>query len=264
MRHKINEGLIKKASGVLAFVLLLSVFFIVSCAKKQTVRTTEIGPYSGPVNIEILKKNIGFGNISSIRSLVDVRVFKKGKSAGSFNGAFAYKAPGSMRISLFGPFGLTLLDVLITKDVLQAYLPPKNILYEWESPDISLNSLADDRSVYKMKDENNEYVLFATKEKDSDSEVRARYIFDKTYILNRYIIFYKDGDEFIRIDFDDFKGSVPGRTRIASGNKSALEISLNNPDFDTEVPAEYFSPVEHGDKKVLPLQDILNRFDSIR
>jgi len=43
-----------------------------------------------------------------------------------------------------------------------------------------------------------------------------------------------------------------------------MEISMNDPEFDAEIPDEYFNQVDKGDKKVFPLQNILNRFDSIR
>lgn len=244
---------------VTVLLVIILLVFTASCASKQSIRATEIEPYTGPVNTEVLKKHIGFGNISSIKSLVDVGILKKGEPVGSFSGALAYRSPGDLRISIFGPFGIIMADVLMSRDIFQIYFAPKNILYEWESPDISLNSLADDRFVYRMGEENNEYVLFAAREKDSDSEVSARYVFDKTYILNRYIIFYKDGEEFVRIDFNDFKGSVPERTRISLSNRSALEISLSDPDFSADIPAEYYKPVEHGDRKVLPLQDIFKK-----
>lgn len=264
MRQKYNKVLLEKASGVLTFVLLFSIFFTASCAKKQTIRATEIEPYEGPINTEVLKKHIGFGNIKSIKSLVDVTVFRKGESAGSFNGAFAYKLPGSMKVSLFGTFGLTIMEVLLSRDILQAYIPSQNILYEWQSPGISFSSFTDDEFEYRMEEKNNRYVLQAIREKNSVLAVEAEYIFDKTYVLNRSIIFYKYGEEIIRIDFEDFKGRVPDRTRMLFSNGSAMEISMKDPEFGADIPDKYFNPVEYGDKKVLPLQDMLNRFDSIR
>lgn len=241
--------------------LILFCLLIFSCAKKQTIRQYDLEPYTGPVTIKILKQAVGFRNSTSIKSLVDIKVFKNGEPAGDLSGVFAYKSPGHMRISLFGPFGMTLMEILITKGIFQTYIPPKNIIYEWRSPEVSFNAILDDRFRYIMEEQGDMFVLYAYKSDNSNSELAAVYFFDRTYLVNRTIIFYKNNSEILKVNFDSFDSRIPEKIRISFRNGSALEIFLQEPEFDVNIPGEYFSPVAHGDKNVMPLQDVLKRFD---
>ena len=129
----------KTARFVIA-ALCLSLF---SCAGKAVLKRAEVQPYTGPVTIEILKESVGFGKVRSIKALAGVLITKQGAPAGSLNGVFGYKAPGKMRIDLFGPFGLTVTQVLISAELFQLSVPPKNVLYEWNAPGVTFASLQD-------------------------------------------------------------------------------------------------------------------------
>jgi hypothetical protein len=237
-------------------------FFIFSCAKEEAIRRVVLEPYTGAVTIEALKQSIGFENVGSMTSLADVKIFKDGVPAGSFNGVFAFKLPGRLRLNLFGTFGLTVMELLISGDLLQTYFPPKNIIYEWKSHHISFNALRDDRFIYRMEEQGDMFVLSAYTFDNNRLELIAEYIFDRKYLLNRSMIFYKAGSEIIRIDFTGFNGKIPEQTRISFRNDSAMEISFNEPEFDSDIPDAFFRVVEHGDKEVLPFQNILRYFNS--
>ena len=136
-----------KTALLVMTVLCLSLF---SCAPKEALRRAEPAPYEGTVTVEALKQSVGFGNVRSIKALADVTVYKQGKNEGSMNGVFAYMAPRKMRIDLFGPFGLTVTEVLISGDLLQVSVPQKNILYEWNDPEVSFTGLMKDGFRYEM------------------------------------------------------------------------------------------------------------------
>jgi len=232
-----------------------------SCAPKELVRQPELEPYSGPVTVEVLKKSIGFRDTKTIKALTDVRILKKGEPAGSFSGVFGYQAPDSLKTSVFGPFGITIMEFLFARDLLQVYLPSKDILYEMNSPDISFSSLTNGRFRFTMQEEGDSYVLLAYESADIAAEPAMKYLFDKTYLLNRRIVVYKEGEEIITINFDGFNGKVPEKTALSFGNSTEMNITLQEPEYDTDIPSEYFKEIEHTDKKVLPFQDLLKRFD---
>lgn len=236
------------------FVISMSMF---SCAPKEVLRRPGPGPYEGIVTIEALKQSVGFGNVKSIKALAKVTVYKQGSNEGSMNGVVGYKSPRQMRIDLFGPFGLTVTELLISGDLLQILVPQKNILYEWNSPEISFTGLMQGAFRYEMAEEGDMHVLFAYLADGENSEVAAKYYFDRTYLLNRAISLYKDGPEVIKAEFDDFNGRVPERIKITLSSGLAVNIALQEAEFDSDIPDEYFKTIEHGDKQIKPFEELL-------
>jgi hypothetical protein len=239
---------------------LFVIILLSSCAPKEVVRQPELEPYSGPVTVEVLKNSIGFRDTKTIKALTDVRIFKKGEPAGSFSGVFGYQAPDALKTSFFGPFGITIMEFLISRDMLQVYIPPKNILYEMRSPEISFSSLMNGKFRYTMQEEGDSYVLVAYDAAEIAAMPVLKYFFDRIYLLNRRIIIYREGEEVITIDFDGFNGKVPEKTKLSFGKSTEVRITLQEPEYDTDIPSGYFKEIEHTDKKVLPFQDLLKRF----
>jgi hypothetical protein len=210
------------------------------------------------VTVEALKQSVGFGNVRSIKALAGVTVYKQGKNEGSMNGVFAYKAPRKMRIDLFGPFGLTVTEVLISGDLFQLSVPQKNILYEWYAPEVSFTGLMKDGFRYEMEEEGAMHVLFAYSADGQNNDVAAKYYFDRTYLLNRAMIFYKDGSEIMKTEFGDFNGRVPEKIKIMLSNGLVMDIALQESEFDSDISDEYFKTIEHGDKQIKSFQELLN------
>jgi hypothetical protein len=246
--------------GAMIFVVLL----LSSCAKREMVRLPEVMPHTGPVTIEILEKSIGFRDVKTIKAFCEATVFRDGKPADTFNGVFGFKAPGSVKTSLFGPFGVTVMDILISSEIFQIYVPQKSTLYEWRSPEVSLTSLPEGRFFFVMQEEGDSYALYAYNALDRAAGPLVKYLFDGDYLLNREIIFFRDAAEMVRIEFSSFNGTVPEKTRMTFLNGTGIEISLTEPEFDTEIPDDYFREVGHEGKQVLPFQELLKRFDLSR
>lgn len=250
-----------KKTFLVVLVLSMALF---SCAKKEVLRRTEMEPYQGTVTVEALKQSIGLTDVRSLKALIEVGITKQGENKGSMNGIFAYKAPGNMRITLFGPFGLTITEIVMSEELLQLFVPSKNILYEWNSPGVGFSGLMNNRFRYEMVTEADGYVLLAYKSDEPNSAVAAKYFFDRTYLLNRKICFYKDGSEFIKAEFSDFNGRVPERTRLTFSNGLTLEIALQEPELDADIPAEYFKVIEHGGKRIKSFGEIFRDFAPVR
>lgn len=249
---------------LLGLSVCLVAFLGTACAPKEVVRRAEIGPYEGPVTVEILKGSVGFGEVKSIKALADVTISKRGETQGSLNGVLGYKAPGKMRINLFGPFGLTVTEILMTEALLQLYVPPRNTLYEWKSPEVTFTGLRNSGFRYEIGEEGDMYILRAYKSDALSTDVAAKYFFDRTYLLNRSIRFYKDGTEVLRAEFNDFNNRIPERTKVSFSNGLLMEISMEEPEFDADIPDEYFKVIEHGDKQIKPFQEVFKRFAPIR
>ena len=251
-------------SGMILFGACLVVLLGSSCAKREVVRQPELEPYTGPVTVEVLKKSIGFRDIKTIKALTAAEIYKNGEPVGSFSGVFGYQAPDSLRTSFFGPFGLTVMEVLITRELLQVSLPSKNILYQMQSPGISFSSLANGRVRYEMQEEDDLYALYAYNGTDRTAGLVIKHLFDRTYLLNRRIIVYQDGREAVMIGFDRFNGKVPEKMKVSFNNGMDMEMELREAEYDTDIPEAYFNEIEQQDKKILPLQELLRRFEPLR
>lgn len=244
--------------------LVLCLFLLLSCAKREVVRGHEPEPFAGPVTVETLKSAIGFGAVKSLKSLVEVEMYRHGERTGGASGVLGYVAPGRMRLNLFGPFGLTVTDFLMADGLLQLYFPTKNTLYEGASPLRSFNDLLDDRSTYSIEEDGELLILASARRTSEEGDLVTRYYFDRTYLLNRAVHLSRDDEEVMAMDLADFNGRVPQRAKVVLKNGTVIDIALRDPEFDTDVPAEYFKHIEHGDKKVLPLQKFLRRLEPKR
>jgi len=252
------------SASLLVIVVIASLLTLTSCGSRELVRQPELEPYTGPVTVEVLRKSIGFRDTKTVKALTDVRIIRNNEPAGSFSGVFGYQAPNSLKTSLFGPFGITMMEFLIAKDMIQVYLPSRNILYEMISPEISFSSLMNGKFRYTMQEDGDFYVLLAFDSPEVAAAPVMKYFFDSTYLLNRRIIVYKEGEEVITIDFDGFNVRMPEKTRLSFGNSTEMHITLQEQEYNTDIPPGYFKNIEHNDKKVLPFQDLLKRFDPER
>jgi hypothetical protein len=248
-----------------ALVVLVSLCLgLFSCAHKEVLKRPPLAPYEGPVTVGILRQSVGFGDIRSIKALDEVNISKKGKAEGSLNGVFAYKAPGRMRIDLFGPFGLTAAEILVSDELIQISVPSKNLLYEWNSPEIRFSGLSDSRFSYEMEEEADGYVLLASAPEATAAHGTVKYFFDRTYLLNRAIRFYRDGSEALRAEFSSFNGRVPEEMRLVFADGLVLDIALREAEYDTDIADEYFRRIEHGDKRIKSFREIFLYFPPLR
>lgn len=249
-------GQLPHTMGVLLCVCVLAY----SCAGRETVRRISPEPFRGQITVETLKKAIIFENYHDISSRADVKVYKQGEPAGSFSGVFAYKMPENLRLSLFGPLGLTVMDFLVTGNVFQVFLPSKNIIYEWVPPEIFLDVPFDDRFRFEMHERQDMVVLYAYQKKPAHHDLIALYIFDRTYLLNRAVSLYEDDTEIMHIEFSDFNGKIPESIKIAFMTSARMELYLEDITLDSEISDAYFRPFDRKGRKILPFKDVLMHF----
>ncbi len=264
MKKFLIDRILPSVPHAALFVIILLSPFLFSCAKKEVFRRAEVELHKGPVTVEMLRESAGFGKEKSIKALAKVVISKHGQPEGSLNGALGYKAPGKMRINLFGPFGLAVTEILITDALFQLYAPLKNVLYEWKSPEVTFTGLMNNGHGYEIAEDGDMYVLSVYGYNAPGADVAVKYFFDRSRLLNRSMSFYKDGTEVLKAEFDDFNGRIPERIKMSFSGGLVLDISMEEPEFDSDIPDEYFKPIEHGGKHIKSFQEVFKRFAPMR
>lgn len=238
---------------IILFLCLLSF----SCTKKQIVKSIE-KPLEKTITVETLRDSIVFKEIKTLKSEVTVRAFKGEEITGRFNGVFVYMEPDSVNIRLFGPMGLNMTEVTITKGLFQVYIPYRNILFESRGIGTtwSFNNLLEVDFIYSLEEAEDKYILYVFKPHGNVAEIISKYAFKKHTLLNTSISFYDRGKQFMEIAFEDFSERIPRTMKIFFYHGFGMEITMKNPSLNTEIPEDYFKPISHNGKNVKPIQDL--------
>jgi hypothetical protein len=225
-----------------------------SCAKEHAVGP--IGPelpFRGPVTIQALRDNLLFNTVSAIRSEVRARVFKDNKNLGRFSGVILFRSPGHMRLRIFDLFGSTVMDMVSDPELMQISIPAKGLLYEGETSMFG----APPKAKYSMENGEDHHVLYAFKNSDSGIERLGKYSFDPLTLRNTGMTSYLNGMEFMTAGFDRFSGPVPMFISISFFNGFVIEMTLDEPELNGDIPDGNFSPVPAHGNSLLPLESLL-------
>lgn len=206
--------------------------------------------FKGPVTMDTLRDSLAFRNIGSLKSEVSVKVTRGGERLGTFKGIFAYRSPGSMRLRLLSPMGVTAVEVLMSGDLLQLHMTPKKILYEGDAPDIAMPREA----FYGMEVERESYILYAFKPRKGVMELTGKYSFHPLTLKNTGITLYTGGSRFVGIMLGDYSGELPMYMRLSFFNGYVMELTFKAPEVGADVPEKYFAPINGSGKTVLPLR----------
>jgi len=238
-----------------AFIIGFILLGVFSCAKRPALVPGDVLPPVSPgsVTVDMLKDSIAFKGMRSLKSEVSVRVTREGEGLGSYMGIFAYRAPGLMRLRLLSPLGITAMDVMVNDGMAQLYVPREKTIYEGRLP-----SLGPPRNaLFGMEFERDAYVLYAFKPGMEAMEIAGKYSFDPSTLQNTGVSLYSGGSRFIGAVLGEYEGNLPRYMRLSLDNDFVMEIAFKNPEAGAEVPEKYFSPIEAGDKRVLPLSRLL-------
>lgn len=230
--------------------------FLLSCAIVPEVRPPEAlkPPAAGKVSAETLRGSHVFRGIQTMKSEVNVRVYREGEKMGAFKGVFAYMSPDSIRLRLFGPVGFEAVEMLAGDGLMQLYLPNKKTLYEGRSLPLAVPQ----GMLYSVEEEGEGYVLYALRPSGDSLELVGKYSFDSS-LRNTGITIYRDRRKFIDIIFGDFSNAVPGFMSVSFSDRYVIEMAFVKPGVNTKIPPEYFRPLGHEGKAVEPIGNILTR-----
>jgi hypothetical protein len=244
-RRGMRKPIVLLIQGVILALLLGS------CAKRQVVVPSPvIEEYRGPVNVEVLKESAAFRGITSVRSTVRVKALNFGEKMGTFKGIFVFQSPDKVRLRLLSPVGLTAMDVVMGQGGMELFLSNKKTIYTGDS--FSFGMYAD--AFYGLEERRDSYVLYAFRPREGIMEIAGKYSYDKSTLRNTGITAYRQGMETLGILLADYQGSLPFFVRFAFFNGLVLEMTLEDPELDIEVPERFFQPIEREGKKILPIE----------
>lgn len=238
--------------------ILILVLVVISCVKTPAVKQTEIKKITGPVTIELLKDSRVFKNITSVKSVVSVKVLHGDDSKGEFNGIFVYKTPDKTNIRIFGPMGLNAMQMNIAGTSLQIYIPPKNLIYEGTLP-FAIGDLSEPEYKYSFEELKEKYILYVLKNSGSSLELAGKYNFEKDTLFNTSTYFYSNGKQMMEITCNDFVDGVPKFIKMAFSNGFAMELTMKEPYLNTNIPDDYFEPVDKAEKQIKNILEFVDK-----
>lgn len=255
MKELICRYIQRLRPGLILFALLAGPG-LSACSLSQTaVRADDyLPPYEGQITADVLGAHTFMNIVNSVRSEVKGAVSDSdGGRSGSFSGVFAFRSPSALRIRLFGPFGATVLDMVSAGGVFQVHNPGAHRLYE--GPQLFDDAPSDIPPYIKHYDGLIYLVRYAP-DIEGDPAPRDVFVFDERTLRNTGILLYRDGEPFIEMVFGEFTGRVPGRVRLAIARGPVIEMQMQSPELNAEIPDRVFRPVSHEGNEVLPLSAI--------
>jgi hypothetical protein len=254
------------------FVNLLILLLILSaCARKEAVRQPQLFLPAEKVTIQELVNKIAFLEITTIKSEIKVKIIRNEEPIGSFSGILIYSHPDRLNIRVYGPIGLTFMEVLFVRGTLQVFIPPKDILYSGAVP---FDSLLPDRSELMnskriIEETEDLYILYILGNEDFENELekegeggfdltlKAKYFFQKTDLLLDTIEIYRDKKKQVKIDIYRNEGSIPVDIGIHVRN-TVFRLEFKDIIINEQIKDDYFKPLKAS--KTFPLSSFIRDF----
>jgi len=233
----------------ISLFLLLSIFFSVGSLSSEAV------------TLEVLKEIIQKRAFKTAKATFDLLLYKDGEPKGEFQGVTAFKPPDRMTFKIFGPLGLTILDLIAKEGILQIYLPAKDEIYQGNLPrDSSLIFGGPDNSYqYAMEEIEDSYILYLLRPDDGSLSIRAKFFFDKIELKKRRIDIMNGGRSQFRIEFNKFNNDFPSESTLFLPKGVSIVIKNRDVILDEAIPEEVFSFKEIEGRKVKDISDILEK-----
>lgn len=214
-----------------------------------------------PVTIETLKGIIIESAFKTAKATFDLSLYKDGEPRGEFQGVAVFEAPDKIASKLFGPLGLTLMDVIGKDGILQVYIPPKDELYQGNLPKDSslIFGILGNQYQYAMEETGENYILYLLKPEEGFLSIRAKFFFDKIELKNRKVDILNDGKSQLRIEFNKLREDFPLEATIFL--PSGVSIVIKNKEVIlNEVPSEelFFLKKAEG-REVKELRGIVDK-----
>lgn len=262
-----------KRTSLLLTLCIASIFILSSCAKRETIRQPipKDIQIEGRVSSSTLLNRLIFRQVSSLKSEVNIEVLRNNEPVGSFGGILVYKSPGQIGARIFGPLGVTVGDMIFSGDLIQVYIPMKNIIFEGKShgPEhlkalISNEPASDIR--FSIEETGDSYFLSAFKSRDGELEQTARMTFDNISLINNGIDIFSNRKSIARAKMSEYSGNpaIPYFISTDFEGGVAVNIRLVEPEINADVPDDFFVPRRHEGNDVRPLKDIKRLLDKLK
>lgn len=217
-------------------------------------------PAENPVTPEVLKGIIERLAFKMAATTFDLSIYKDGEPRGEFQGVAAFKIPDRITLKLFGPFGLTILDLIGKDGVLQLYVPSEDELYQGDLPkDLWLIfGILEERYQYVMEETEDYYILYLLGFEEGSLSIRAKYYFDKIAMIYRKVDILKNGKSQFRVEINKFRDDFP--LYVTFHLPSGLSLAIKNRDvkLDVSPPDELFLLKKTEGRDVKELRKIVD------
>ncbi len=245
-----------KILTILTFFLLLY-----ACAPKEAIQPEKPLPIPENITPEVLAERIDFSYVRTLRAALRVRIQQRNNAKGTFSGALLYSHPDRLNIRLFGPFRLTVMEILFNRGLLQVFIPSRDILY---SGTVAFKRLLPghdtlEGSVKFMKESDDVYLLYILDQEDEETRdklpgrrVMAVYSFNKTDLSWNALELYADGKRQVRMEIFKTENRLPTEMVIYI-NDTSFYLQLKDITLNRDMGEDYFLPLDASERYPLSL-----------
>lgn len=204
---------------------------------------------------------IAFDHVNTLSGTSSIRIYKEEEYVAYLTGALTYRKPNMMAIAVFGPFGTTVMKVLIADGSLEIYIPKKDTLYK---TDLGIPFLLPDSKILKdyeasVTETDNDYILGLYSSSDNNYTLSSKYFFDKEPLRNYKIEKYNSDNPIFTIMIDKAtEHNLPSEFSITAG-KSRFEIKANTFTVNADISGDAFKHMRA--RSILPIQDFLRALE---
>jgi hypothetical protein len=242
----------KKGTAIRTASLSLIVLILFSCVPRKTFKIP-----SEEVTPSLLVQEISFDDIATITGSAGIRIFDNEEYEAYLTGVMNYRKPNSLSVSVFGPFGVTVMKMLLADGFLEIYVPKKDTLYmtQLNVPFILPDSKMLARYEKVIRETDDDFILDLYDYENEKRVLRSRYYFDNETLINRRIDKYNSNSLVFSLVIDErTQDNIPSEFSVIAG-KSRFEVTAKDLLANIDIPEKAFSHMKAP--HVRPIQDFL-------
>lgn len=244
-----------------AVSLLFALGALFACVPSKTVLPPVLPDEVTPA---YLIGRITYDNVRTLNAMAKIRMERGDDFSTSMRGVINFRRPADLAASLFGPFGVTIMKVLVAEEMVEVLIPKEDTLFASVASIPSL--LPDSASIlakdYDISENNDDYMLNIYATEDDVRVLTSRYYFDKQTLFTRKIEKYNSSSILMAVLIEEMgEENVPTVFSVIIG-KSKFDVKLDNIRINTELPEAAFAHLEAD--KILPLEELRRAFNSTR
>ena len=231
------------------FVILLLLF---SCVPKKTVKVP-----SAAITPSLLIQKITHDNLNTLSGSAGIRIFNEEEYSAYLTGVMNYRKPNFFSVAVFGPFGVTVMKMLIADGFLEVYVPKKDTLYITQ---LNIPFILPDSEMLKgydadIRETDDDFILDLYSLVGEDRVLSSSYYFDKETLGNHRIDKYNSDKLIFTLVIDEMtQDKIPSEFSVIAG-KSRFEITAKDLNANADIPEKAFSHMKAP--HVRPIQDFL-------
>ena len=231
-------------------IIIISLALLISaCAARGPLRPPA-PDYLGPLTAGALTERIAFSNIPGMRSEVKATIYRGQKKLRTLSGALIMRMPDDMRIVLYDPFGNTAVDIVISKGMLEAYVPSEGSIYTGPAPSL----MPPVGSEFRLTTGKKRHLLQAIVQ----GRIAREYAFDAQTALNTGVRIREQGMPAYKADFRGHYGTLPGAMTLSYADTFRLDLVMKDAEVVVQADelADRLFPLGREAARYLMIEDL--------